>query len=42
MKAQVKLTSFIYVNFFGVALNKGHNSLRRVMIGELQSKVTAM
>ena len=41
-EAQVKLTYFIYVRFFGVALNKNYNSLPRVLIGELQSKVVAM
>ncbi|PNY05047.1 methyl-CpG binding domain-containing protein 9-like [Trifolium pratense] len=41
-EAQVKLASFTYVRCFGVALTKAHNSLLRVLIGELQSKVAAL
>ncbi|KAJ1416476.1 Zinc finger, PHD-type [Sesbania bispinosa] len=40
--AQVKLASFTYARCFGVALTKAHNSLLRVLIGELQSKVAAL
>jgi hypothetical protein len=40
-EAQVKLAFFNYVRCFGVALTKAHNSLLRVLIGELQSKVAA-
>jgi hypothetical protein len=41
-EAQVKLAFFNYVRCFGVALTKAHNSLLRVLIGELQSKVAAL
>ncbi|KAI5442455.1 hypothetical protein KIW84_011503 [Lathyrus oleraceus] len=41
-EAQVKLASFTYVRCFGVALTKAHNSLLRVLISELQSKVAAL
>ncbi|XP_045812436.1 uncharacterized protein LOC123906550 [Trifolium pratense] len=41
-EAQVLLASFTYVRCFGVALTKAHNSLLRVLIGELQSKVPAL
>ncbi|KAL5080075.1 hypothetical protein RYX36_008496 [Vicia faba] len=41
-EAQVKLASFTYVRCFGVALTRAHNSLLRVLIGELQSKVAAL
>ncbi|XP_061353751.1 methyl-CpG-binding domain-containing protein 9 isoform X2 [Gastrolobium bilobum] len=40
--AQVKLASFTYARCFGVALTKAHNSLLRVLIGELQSRVAAL
>ncbi|XP_019428002.1 PREDICTED: methyl-CpG-binding domain-containing protein 9-like [Lupinus angustifolius] len=40
--AQVKLASFTYARCFGVALTKVHNSMLRVLIGELQSKVAAL
>ncbi|KAE9620106.1 putative histone acetyltransferase chromatin regulator PHD family [Lupinus albus] len=40
--AQVKLASFTYARCFGVALTKAHNSMLRVLIGELQSKVAAL
>ncbi|KAK7381383.1 hypothetical protein VNO78_34033 [Psophocarpus tetragonolobus] len=40
--AQVKLASFTYVRCFGVALTKAHNSLLRVLIGELLSKVAVL
>ncbi|XP_019452879.1 PREDICTED: methyl-CpG-binding domain-containing protein 9-like [Lupinus angustifolius] len=40
--AQAKLASFTYARCFGVALTKTHNSLLRVLIGELQSKVAAL
>ena len=40
--AQVKLASFTYTRCFGVALTKAHNSLLKVLIGELQSKVAAL
>ncbi|KAK7266131.1 hypothetical protein RIF29_18771 [Crotalaria pallida] len=40
--AQVKHASFTYARCFGVALTKAHNSLLRVLIGELQSKVAAL
>lgn len=40
--AQVKLASFTYARCFGVALTKAHNSLLRVLIGELQLKVAAL
>lgn len=40
--AQVKLASFTYARCFGVALTKAHNSVLRVLIGELLSKVAAL
>ncbi|KAK7271687.1 hypothetical protein RJT34_27787 [Clitoria ternatea] len=40
--AQVKLASFTYGRCFGIALTKAHNSLLRVLIGELLSKVAAL
>ncbi|KAK7316429.1 hypothetical protein VNO77_35457 [Canavalia gladiata] len=40
--AQVELASFTYVRCFGEALTKAHNSLLRVLIGELLSKVAAL
>lgn len=40
--AQVKLASFTYARCFGVALTKAHNSLLRVLIGELLSRVAAL
>ncbi|TKY50406.1 Methyl-CpG-binding domain-containing protein 9 [Spatholobus suberectus] len=40
--AQVKLASFTYARCFGVALTEAHNSLLRVLIGELLSKVAAL
>ncbi|QHO12795.1 Methyl-CpG-binding domain-containing protein [Arachis hypogaea] len=40
--AQVKFASFTYARCFGVALTKAHNSLLRVLVGELQSKVAAL
>lgn len=40
--AQVKLASFTYARCFGVTLTKAHNSLLRVLIGELLSKVAVL
>ncbi|KAL5152848.1 Methyl-CpG-binding domain-containing protein 9 [Glycine soja] len=40
--AQVKFASFTYARCFGVALTKAHNSLLRVLIGELLSKVASL
>ncbi|XP_027358287.1 methyl-CpG-binding domain-containing protein 9 [Abrus precatorius] len=40
--AQVKLASFTYARCFGQALTKAHNSLLKVLIGELLSKVAAL
>ncbi|KAL2335636.1 hypothetical protein Fmac_016849 [Flemingia macrophylla] len=40
--AQVNLASFTYARCFGVALTKAHDSLLRVLIGELLSRVAAL
>ncbi|XP_014510912.1 methyl-CpG-binding domain-containing protein 9 [Vigna radiata var. radiata] len=40
--AQVKLASFTYARCFGVTLTKAHNSLLRVLIGELLSRVAVL
>nr|KYP50537.1 Lysine-specific demethylase 5B-B [Cajanus cajan] len=40
--AQVKLASFTYDRCFGVVLTKAHDSLLRVLIGELLSRVAAL
>ncbi|ESW23089.1 hypothetical protein PHAVU_004G017600 [Phaseolus vulgaris] len=40
--AQVKLASFTYARCFGVTLTKAHNSLLRVLIRELLSRVAVL
>ena len=41
-EGQVKLTSFSYARAFVVALNKDNNSLLKVLIGEIQSKMAIL